>query len=218
MSSAHPSGPRSGSLLDVRYRTVDLVTITTLAVAFGVIFWGWGKLYEPISALALFSYPPSFALLTGPWLMAGVVGGLIVRKPGAAFATELLAAAVSALVPGGTQWGWEVLASGTFQGLGAELVLLVLLYRRFGVVVAAAAGAFAGVLEALYEWTRPFAAEWGWEYRLAHLSFTTLSGLVVAGVGGWLLVRALAAAGVLDAFGPGRELADRPDRDGVAVR
>lgn len=191
--------------LDRRYRTVDIVVIATLAVAWGVIFWGWGKAYDPISSLAVFSYPPSFALLTGPWLVAGVLGGLIVRKPGAAFAAELLAAAVSAVFPGGTQWGWEVLVSGVLQGLGAELVLLLFLYRRFGVVVAALAGAGAGALEALYEWTRPFTSTWGWDYRLAHLGFTTLSGLVVAGVGSWLLVKALAEAGVLDSFEPGRE-------------
>ena len=55
MSSADTSTGR------VRYRTIDLVTIATLAVAFGVIFWGWGKLYAPLSGLAVFSFPPSAA-------------------------------------------------------------------------------------------------------------------------------------------------------------
>lgn len=206
MSSASTTTKARG--LDVRYRTIDLVTIATLAVAFGVIFWGWGKAYEPISALALFSYPPSSAFLAGPWLAAGVIGGLIVRKPGAALATEILAAAVSAIVPGGTQWGWEVLASGFFQGLGAELIFLLFFYRKFGVVVAALSGALAAILEAFYEWTQYYAGS-GWEYRLAHLGFLTLSGLVVAGIGSWFLVKALAEAGVLDAFEPGREAAER---------
>lgn len=208
MSSA--SVPKARPKTHVRYRTIDIVTIVALALAWGVLFWGWGKLYEPISALALFSYPPSSSLLTGPWLVAGVIGGLIVRKPGAAFATEMLAAAVSTVVLGGTQWGWTVFASGFVQGLGAELIFLLVFYRRFGLPVAALAGAFAGVGAALYEWTQ-FARGWGWDYKLAHLGFTTLSGLVVAGIGGWFLVRALAVAGVLDAFGPGREAAGEPD-------
>lgn len=188
----------------VRYRTIDLVTITTLGVAFGLVYWAWGKLYEPISALAVFSYPPSSGLLGGVWLIAGVVGGLVVRKPGAALATELIAAAVSLLVVGGTQWGFSTLASGFFQGLGAELVLALLLYRRFGVAVAAGAGALAGAFESFYEWTSYY-ADWDLPYKLAHLGFFGLSGAVVAGVGGWLLVQGLARAGVLDAFGPGRE-------------
>ena len=200
MSSATTS--RSG--LDVRYRTIDLVTITTLGVAFGVIFWGWGKLYEPLSGLAVFSFPPSSALLGGVWLSAGVVGGLIVRKPGAAFATEFIAAAVSTFIVGGTQWGWSVYASGFWQGLGAELIFLLFFYKRWGVVVAMLAGALAGAFEAVYEWTSYY-ADWDMGYKLAHLGFFVASGIVIAGLGGYALVTALAKAGVLDAFPAGRE-------------
>ena len=203
MSSATTS--KTG--FNVHYRTIDLVTITTLAVAFGVIFWGWGKAYAELSILATFSYPPSSAVLAGPWLAAGVVGGLIVRKPGAAFATEFLAAAVSTVVLGGTEWGWTVFASGFFQGLGAELIFLLVFYKRFGVAIAMAAAAGAAIIEAFYEWTQPFTSAWDFGDKLAHLGFLTASGVTIAGLGGWLLVRALAQTGALDAFGPGREAA-----------
>jgi len=198
------SATTSTTGFDVRYRTIDLVTITTLGVAFGVIFWGWGKLYEPLSGLAVFSFPPSSALLGGVWLSAGVVGGLIVRKPGAAFATEFIAAAVSTFIVGGTQWGWGVYASGFWEGLGAELIFLVFFYKRWGVVVAMLAGALAGAFEAVYEWTSYY-ADWDMGYKLAHLGFFVVSGIVIAGLGGYALVTALAKAGVLDAFPAGRE-------------
>ncbi len=200
MSSATTS--KTG--FNVHYRTIDLVTITTLAVAFGVIFWGWGKLYEPLSGLAIFSYPPSSGLLAGPWLIAGVVGGLIVRKPGAAFATEFLAAAVSTFIVGGTQWGFSVFASGFWQGLGAEAIFLLIFYRRFGVAVAAAAGAMAAAFESVYEWNS-YWTDWDMGYKLAYLGFFSVSGAVIAGVGGWALTTALAKAGVLDAFHVGHE-------------
>jgi energy-coupling factor transport system substrate-specific component len=200
MSSATTS--RTG--FDVRYRTIDLVTMATLGVAFGVIFWGWGKLYEPISAWAIFAYPPSSALLGGVWLTAGVVGGLIIRKPGAAFATEFIAAAVSTFIVGGTQWGFSVFASGFWQGLGAELIFLAFFYRRWGVVAAALAGALAGAFESFYEW-HAYIPDYSTGAKLAHLGFFVLSGVVVAGFGGYALVRALARAGVLDAFPAGRE-------------
>ncbi|WP_242686261.1 ECF transporter S component [Aeromicrobium sp. IC_218] len=190
----------------VRYRTIDLVTITTLGVAFGLVYWAWGKAYAPLSEPLVLAYPPLAGLFGGVWLIAGVVGGLIVRKPGAALVTELVAAAVSLLVVGGTEWGVSTLASGFFQGLGAELVLALLLYRRFGVVVAALAGAVAGAFESLYEW-QSYYDYWDLPYKLVHLGLFALSGAVVAGVGGWLLVQGLARAGVLDAFGPGREQA-----------
>lgn len=188
------------------YRTIDLVTIAVLGVAFGVIFWGWGKLYEPLSAAIIFSFPPSSGLLAGPWLMAGVLGGLIIRKPGAAFTTEFIAAAVSTVVIGGTQWGLSVFASGLLQGLGAELAFMLFAYRRFTLGVACLAGAAAAAFESIYEWFF-YWMDWGLDYKLAYLAFFTVSGIVVAGVGSWLLMRALAKAGVLDSFGAGREAA-----------
>lgn len=188
------------------YRTIDLVTVATLGVAFGVVFWGWGKLYEPVGTLLGLSFPPSAGLLGGPWLIAGVVGGLIIRRPGAALATELVAASVEMLVPGGTQWGLSVLASGFWQGLGVEVILAIFLYKRFGVIVAVLAGALAGAFESVYEW-QSYYPDWDFPYRLAHLGFFALSGAVIAGLGGWALTRGLARAGVLDSFGPGREAA-----------
>lgn len=203
MSSASMSKPG----FDLRYRTVDLVTITTLAVTLGVTFWAWGKAYAGLSGLAVFGYPPSVGLLGGPWLLAGVVGGLIIRRPGAALITEIAAAAVSGLVPGGTEWGMSVITSGFWQGLGAELVVAALLYRRFTLPVAVAAGAVAGMIESVYEWNAYYEGVFSTGEKLAHLGFFALSGAVVAGLGGWLLVQALARAGVLDAFGAGREQA-----------
>lgn len=188
--------------LPTRYRTIDLVTIATLGVAFGVVFWGWGKLYGLLNLATVLSFPPSAALWGGGWLVAGVVGGLVVRRPGAAFATELIAAAVSGLMPG-NEWGSTVLLSGMWQGLGAELVFALFLYRRYGVAVAMLAGAAAGALEARFEWGVWY-ADWDLAYRLWHLGFFVVSGAVIGGLGGWLLVRALARAGALDSFESGR--------------
>lgn len=207
MSSATTS--RTTAREAVRYRTIDLVTIATLAVAIGVTFWAWGKAYAGISGLAVFSYPPSVGLLAGPWLLAGVMGGLIIRRPGAALVTEAAAAAVSGLVPGGTEWGMSVLVAGFWQGLGAELILAVFLYRRFSLPIAALAGAMAGAIESVYEWNAYYEGVFSGSDKLAHLGFFALSGAVIAGAGGWLLTRALARAGVLDSFGPGRDLHER---------
>ncbi len=186
-----------------RYRTIDLVTIAMLGVAFGVVFWGWGKFYEVVDLGAAVGFKPAAALLGGMWLIAGIVGGLIVRRPGAAFATEFIAALVSLLVLGGTSWGSAVLISGVVQGLGAELIFALFLYRRFDLPTAMLAGALSGVLEALYEWKYYF-ADWDMTWKVVHLVFLTTSGVVIAGIGGWLLVRALARAGALDSFPAGR--------------
>lgn len=189
------------------FRSIDLVTIATLGVAFGVVFWGWGKLYGAIGTAGMLAYPPSGGLLGGGWLIAGVVGGLIIRKPGAALITEVIAASVSGLLPG-NEWGFSTLYSGLIQGLGAEIILAVFAYKVFNVPVAMLAGALAGAFESVYEWFAWY-SDWGLEHRLVHLGFFIVSGAVIAGLGGWLLVRALARTGALDSFEAGRDAATK---------
>ena len=186
------------------WRTIEIVTAAMTGVVFGVVYWGWSSAYNtlvtPLSSLL----GPSQGLLGGPWLMAGVVAGLMVRRPGAALLAELVAAVVEAILV--TEWGWATVISGALQGLGVEVVLAVFLYRRFGWMVAALGGAAAAFAEWCYEWH----AYWvgysvGW--KLAYLGFFALSGALVAGVGGWYLTRAVAATGAIDALPAGREAA-----------
>ena len=207
------------------WRTVDILTVAFLGAAFGVAFWGWGVFYNgPVTALKI-GYAPLMGLFAGPWFLAGVVGGLVVRRPGAALFCEVVAALVSMLP--GTEWGATVLVSGILQGLGAELAFAVLGYSAFG----AAAAALAGVLSAPLEWAFEvvqFPASWadvpvlsvlagggGWyaEWdvtdKLVYLGAMAVSGAVLAGLVGWLLVRALARAGALSAFPAGQEHRER---------
>ena len=198
-----PSRPAEPPLR--RWRTHDLVTAALLAVATGVVFWVWNFAYQLLSPALSTLLTPLTALLGGTWFLAGVLGGLVVRRPGAALFCELLAALVSALL--GNQWGWTTVLSGLVQGLGAEIVFAVLLYRRFGLPVAVLAGAASGAAGADYEW---FAYWQGytWTFKLVYLGSYALSGAVIAGVGGGLVTRALARAGALNALPPGREALD----------
>ena len=186
------------------WRTIDIVTAAMIGVVFGVAYWGWSSAYNTLVTPLASLLGASQGLLGGPWLIAGVVAGLVVRRPGAALLAELLAASVEATLV--TEWGWATVISGVLQGLGVEIVLAVVLYRRFGLVVAALAGAAAAFAEWCYEWN----AYWvgysaGW--KLAYLGFFALSGAVVAGAGGWILTRSLAATGAIDALPAGREAA-----------
>ncbi len=191
------------------WRTVDILTIAFLGAALGVAFWGWGVFYNgPVTALKI-GYAPLMGLFVGPWFLAGVVGGLVVRRPGAALFCEVVAALVSMLP--GTEWGATVLISGVLQGLGAELVFAIFGYKAFGLAVAALAGAMSAPLQWGFEvMSLPaggggWYAEWVMRDKLVYLGAMMLSGAVLAGLVGWLLVRALARAGALSAFPPGQE-------------
>jgi energy-coupling factor transport system substrate-specific component len=183
------------------WRSIDLITAAMLGVAIGVGYWGWDQAYSAISPV-FNGFPPSSGLVGGTWLIAGVLGALVVRRPGAALFTEFAAAAVELTLGG--PWGGTVVVSGLLQGLGVEVVFALLLYRRFGPVTAALGGALAGVVEAVFEWFVYYSSySFGW--KLAYAAAFAVSGAVIAGLGGWLLTRALATTGALTPFPPGQE-------------
>jgi energy-coupling factor transport system permease protein len=201
---------RGGSILASRplmaWRTVDLLTVMFLGAAFGIAYWGWTYAYTaPANGLTAV-FPPLVGVVGAPWLMAGVVGGLVIRRPGAALLCEVIAALVE-MLPGST-WGFTALVSGILQGLGAELAFLLLAYSSYGLGAAMLAGALSAPLEAVYEWF-VYWTNWGWGYKIAYAVILTVSGAVVAGAGGWLLTKALAKAGALGAFPPGQEERER---------
>jgi energy-coupling factor transport system substrate-specific component len=203
--STSTSTPTSSSPGTRRWRVVDIVVASVIGVASGLIFLAWNVAYRGPSELLEPLLPGLQGLLDGPWLFAGVLGGLIIRKPGAAVYTELLAAAVSALTLVGNTWGAVLtLEAGLVQGLGAELVFLLFFYRRWTLPVAMLAGvgaALAGGINNLILWY----AGADTTFVVVYLISTTISGAVIAGALSWLLARGLAATGALDRFASGRE-------------
>jgi energy-coupling factor transport system substrate-specific component len=145
-------------------------------------------------------------LLAGPWLIAGVLGALIIRKPGAALYTELVAAIISALV--GNAWGPLTIVSGLVQGLGAELIFLVFLYGVWRLPVAMLAGAGAGLACGINDRILWYAGA-DTLFTTVYIVSTTISGAVIAGLGAWLIARGLAATGALSRFAAGREVTAR---------
>ncbi|WP_394281191.1 ECF transporter S component [Corynebacterium sp.] len=191
------SQPRS-----LKWRVIDIVTAAVLAVACGLIFWLWNLVgYAGFTALDTFT--PGFGgLVAGTWFLGGVLGGLVIRKPGAALFVELVAAIVSAVL--GSQWGVETLYSGIAQGLGAELVFAAFAYRQFTLPVAVLAGIGSAVGAFLLELFTSANLAKTLEFNLIYLSCLAVSGAVLAGVLGHILVKALAQTGALDRFAAGR--------------
>ena len=186
-----------------RWRVVDIVVASVLGVACGFLFLAWNVGYLGPKALLEPLMPGVQGLLDGPWLIAGVLGGLIIRKAGAAIYVETLAAVVSALA--GAQWGgFLTIEAGLVQGLGAELVFLLFAYRVWSLPVAMLAGAGAALFGGVNNMILWFAGS-DTAFTVVYLISTVISGAVLAGLLGWLLARGLASTGALDRFGSGRE-------------
>ncbi len=190
-----------------RWRVVDIVVASVLGVACGFLFLAWNVGYLGPKALLEPLLPGLQGLLDGPWLIAGVIGGLVIRKVGAAIYVEVIAAVVSALA--GAQWGgFLTIEAGLVQGLGAEIVFLLLAYRYWSLPVAMLAGAMAGLLGGINNMILWFAGS-GATFTVIYLISAVVSGALLAGALGWTLVRGLAATGALDRFGSGREARKR---------
>ena len=193
----------------LRWRVVDIVIASVLGVAGGLIFVLWNLAYNPVTAPLEAFLPGLQALFHGIWLFPGVLVALIVRKPGAALYGEIVAASASVLISG-TEWGPLTLLSGLVQGLGAELVLAILLYKAWGLFPAILAGAGAGVgmvVLDLIVWYPGAAIEFATIYAVSGV----VSGAIFAGLGSWLIMRGLARTGALSRFAAGRELGSRAE-------
>lgn len=201
-SPARDASP--GAAQHYRWRTVDIIVASVIAAVFGLIYWGWDNASTAMGA-AFTWFPPSAGVIAGVWWMAGVIGGLVIRKPGAAIYTETLAAIFSALVA--VQWsGTSIVVYGLIQGLGAELAFLLVRYRSFRLPVALLAGFGAAIAEGVLDlWIYDYYPNFGTGWQLAYLGVLALSGVVIAGFVSWLIVRSLAATGVLSPFASGRE-------------
>jgi energy-coupling factor transport system permease protein len=199
-TSASPStGVRPPRL---RWRVVDIVVASVIGVAAGVVFWLWGQAWPALDTVLSFT-PGLSGLLAGGWLFAGVLGGLIIRKPGAALYTEVVAAVVSMAI--GTQWGFTTLIWGVVQGLAAELGFAIFLYANWRLGAALLSGALAGLAVGTLDVFFSSVAALAVEARAIYFGAAVVSGVLLAGVVSWVLARALAATGALDRFAAGRE-------------
>lgn len=185
---------------DWTWRTLDIVVAAAIAIAFGVVFWAWNQVWAAATPVFV-AIPPAQNLLYGVWLVPAVLAGLIIRKPGAALFTELVAASVSAIL--GSQWGLDAVVSGALQGLGAEIVFLIVGYRRWTIAVALIAAIGTAIAAWVHD-TPLYYADLGLGPQLVILALMVVSAIVIAGIGSWLLMRSLVQTGVLAQFPAGR--------------
>jgi energy-coupling factor transport system substrate-specific component len=201
----HPEARMTAATLSfrttARWRVVDIVVAAVLGVACGVVFWAWGIAWAPLAGPLAFS-PGLFGILNGLWLFAGVLGGLVIRKPGAAIFVELLAAVVEMAI--GSQWGFTTVISGIVQGLGAEVVFAVVLYRLGSWWIAVLAGVGTGVAEGILDsLLSSSVVALDAAAKSVYIGTTILSG-AICGLLAWFAVRALARTGALSRFPAGR--------------
>lgn len=193
----HTTHDAPAAMPDTTWRTRDIVVVAVVGVAFGLVFWAWGLLWNgPLAVLGSLALPV-LDLGYAVWLMPAVLAPLIVRKPGAALFAELVAAGLSAIL--GSVWSVDTILSGFVQGAAAELVFAFTLYRRWTFPVLAMAALASAAAAWIHDWVIYY-SEIDLTIQLIRGVFMAISAVVIVAGGSLALHRALKQAGALEGF------------------
>jgi energy-coupling factor transport system permease protein len=179
-----------------RWRQREIVITATLGIVFGVLYLAWVQLWVVAQALL---GPLALDILFGFWCAGSVTAAYIIRKPGAALATEVIAALAEVLA--GNPSGLLLLLTGLVQGLGAELPFALTGWRNYRLPVLLASGASAALFSFVYTWIRFSYGTLSPSLLLIMFVLRLASGALLAGWLGRRIAEALYPTGVLQGLG-----------------
>jgi energy-coupling factor transport system substrate-specific component len=125
----------------------ETVFVAVVSSSFGVLFWGWTLVYDllkPFLKVLGLNYA-----IAGIWLISAVLVASIVRRPGIAIAAALISAFVESLF---THWGLISLSSGLAQGVGAEIIFFLFMYKRWDFSILALASISSATLSYIMDY------------------------------------------------------------------
>ncbi|SDO71433.1 ECF transporter S component [Halobacillus sp. SY10] len=182
------------------WKLKEIVVMSVLSVVFAVVYLA----FLPVGKILVgFFGPIGYDLIFGIWFIVSIITAYIIRKPGAAFLSETIAAAVEVLL--GNAVGPMLLVSGMIQGLGAESAFAMTRYKRYDLFTLMLAGVMAAVFSFVWGYFLSGFAALSTGYVLAMFIARIISGAIISGVAGKVLSDALAKTGVLSSFALGKE-------------
>lgn len=129
----------------------DIIMMAILGVVFSAVylavFDGGMVLSTLLAPSGLSNF--AFEIIYGVWFMAATLAAYIIRKPGVALATEVLASAIELLM--GNSGGLTVVLTGVIQGAGAEVIFALFRYKKWDLISMSLAGMLSAVFIFVYE-------------------------------------------------------------------
>ncbi|MFI3134757.1 ECF transporter S component [Staphylococcus warneri] len=139
-------------------------------------------------------------LTYGVWFMAAIVCYLIIPKPGIALLAEFAAGAGETIVMG--KFDIPTIIYALLQGLACEIIFAIFKYQSRSVMVAMLAGLVTALVSFPVDYFYGYLNEVaGWNLIL-FIVFRAISGIIIAGLLSYLLVKALDQTGVTKVFRP----------------
>lgn len=171
----------------------DILITIMIGVVFGILMKFWDDLYIVIKPI----FPVARQLVYGMWFMVGPFAYLLIRKPGVALLASIAAAALSAIIGQNIQ----PLYYGIVQGLGAELLFAMFLYRQFNIIIAGIAGIASCLAGFFLDWFYGYANLELWAITTKY-GLRVISAFIFTGIFAYYIVRALEATGVTNLIRP----------------
>lgn len=182
------------------WKLKEIVVMSVLSVVFAVVYLA----FLPVGKLLAGLFGPiGYDVIFGIWFIVSVIAAYIIRKKGAAFLSETIAATVEMLL--GNAMGPILILTGIIQGLGAEAAFAVTRYKSYNLAVLMLAGVGAAVFSFIWGYFRSGYAVFGTGYLVSMLIVRMISGALLSGLLGKAIGDALAKTGVLTGFALGKE-------------
>lgn len=183
----------------------ETLIIAVLGAVFGVLYLGWVQVWLVLQAVF---GPVTMDVVMGFWFIVSIIAAAIIRKPGVALASEVMAAVVQVLL--GSPAGLLLLLTGFVQGAGAEAVFAVTRWRQYSLSILMAAGMSAAVFSFIYTWIRFDYGSLAPGLLVGMFALRLASGALLGGLLGHYIVKALYRTGVLSGLAIDRDT--RSDR------
>jgi energy-coupling factor transport system substrate-specific component len=191
VAKAVSSNPTSKGGFNFNYSTSDLVIMAVLGALAGVINTWMGNVWFAANTIS----PIYGAALQGTFMWAYILSYFLVRKSGSMLIIGIIEAGVEALL--GNQAGLSTLGWGITQGIGAEVVMWLCNYGKFGWLALGLAGAGASQFGTLWSFIL-----YGWssltDYLIA-VPINLISGFIFSGLLGFGLGKMIENTGLLRA-------------------
>src|SRR5690606_12545715 len=174
----------------------EILIVVVLGAVFAVLYLAWVQVW--LITQAIFG-AVTMDVVMGFWFIVSIIAAAIIRKPGAALFSEVLAAAVQIML--GSPAGLLLLLTGFIQGAGPEVVFAARKWRDYRLPVLMAAGVGAAVFSFIYTWIRFDYGALAPGLLVTMFVLRCLSGALLGGLAGHLITEALYRTGVLSGLG-----------------
>ena len=178
--------------MESRWTLREIMVVAAIGVVFAALYLGWVQVWL-VAQAAL--GPLTMDVMMGFWFVASPVAAAIVRKPGAAFGAEVLAAAAQVLM--GSPVGLLLVLTGIVQGAGAEAGIALFRWRRYDKLALIVSGVGAALFSFAYTWVRFDYGALAPGLLVAMFSLRVLSGALLGGLLGWVVAEGLRRTGAL---------------------